>query len=188
MMILYHPPAITGSLYGDRNLADNHLILCVAWSLTCSVVKLSMSPSHFACCALPPHPPTPHPVLLLLEKLFFSSGGTPVEPSVNDFYRQASNGNISLTGEVVGPYCMPYDLNYYANHKSGMSAQEPSTRTLGQHAAEAVNRDDNLGPLTSFDNNGDSYMVRGGVTSERMLDTTCNSISFARATIGTHSL
>jgi M6 family metalloprotease-like protein len=97
---------------------------------------------------------------LLLQKLFFASGGSSGEPSVNDFYTTASNGNISLAGQVVGPYLMPYNLSYYANNNSGMSDQEPNTRTLGQHAAEAVNRDNALGRLTGFDNNGDGYMVR----------------------------
>eukprot|EP00775_Hariotina_reticulata_P010024 gene10024-10179_t len=84
------------------------------------------------------------------QNLFFSTS----ELSVNEYYKKVSNGAISMTGAVTGPYRMPFNLSYYANNESGTSLREPNARTMAQHAVEAMNADRSSGSLSHYDNNG----------------------------------
>eukprot|EP00775_Hariotina_reticulata_P009977 gene9977-10132_t len=88
------------------------------------------------------------------QKLLF----TEEELSANEYYKRVSNGAISITGAVTGPYRMPFNLSYYANNASGSSTKEPNCRTMAQHAVEAMNADRSSGSLSRYDNNGDGYM------------------------------
>ena len=117
-------------------------------------------PPTFPCLPHDPHPCLILPLLYFSQDLFFAEKGA--KASVNDFYKAASNGLISIVGQVVGPYRMPFDLKYYANNEAGGSGSEPNAGTMAQHAVEAVNRDLTTGSLAVYDNNGDGYMVREG--------------------------
>jgi immune inhibitor A len=52
------------------------------------------------------------------EDLFFSSGYKIPTGSVTDYYKEASNGAISFTGQVVGPVTLSKNMAYYANNGS----------------------------------------------------------------------
>lgn len=93
---------------------------------------------------------------MLLQNLFFSES----QLSVNEYYKKVSNGAISMTGAVTGPYRLPFNLTYYANNDSGTTEEEPNCRTMAQHAVEAMNADRSFGSLDRYDNNGDGQMVR----------------------------
>jgi immune inhibitor A len=49
------------------------------------------------------------------EDLWFSTGKIPTG-SVTEYYQEVSNGKISLTGEVVGPFTLSQNQAYYANN------------------------------------------------------------------------
>jgi len=50
-----------------------------------------------------------------MEDLWFSTGKIPTG-SVTEFYQEVSNGRISFTGEVVGPFTLSKNQAYYANN------------------------------------------------------------------------
>jgi immune inhibitor A len=51
------------------------------------------------------------------EDLWFSTGKIPTG-SVTEYYQEVSNGRISLTGEVVGPFTLSQNQAYYANNST----------------------------------------------------------------------
>ncbi|ORY55878.1 M6 family metalloprotease domain-containing protein, partial [Pseudomassariella vexata] len=71
------------------------------------------------------------------ENLFFSTGKIPTG-SVNEYYKEASGGKISLAGEVIGPYTLSHDMAYYANGQSGMAWPEPNAMTMADEAVTAA--------------------------------------------------
>ena len=103
--------------------------------------------------------------------LFFSTGVLP-HGSVREFYTEATNNLVDITGDVVGTYRMPHTLAWYANGNFGMDrppAPGGTTRArdLAQDAAVAANPDVDFKPFDN-DRNGfvDAFIVvhagRGG--------------------------
>lgn len=88
------------------------------------------------------------------DDLFFSQGKIPTG-SVNEYYREVSNGQVDIRGDVIGPFRMPQPLTYYANHKSGMGNFSPNARTMARDAATALAAGTGLG---RFDNDRDGYV------------------------------
>jgi immune inhibitor A len=93
------------------------------------------------------------------EELFFSSGVLP-NGSVKEFYEEATNNLVEITGDVVGPYRMPQDLAWYANGNFGIN--RPPTpggtsraRDLAHDAAVAADPDVDFGP---YDNDGNGFV------------------------------
>ena len=54
------------------------------------------------------------------EELFFSTGVLP-HGSVKEYYAEATDGLVDITGDVVGPYRMPHTLAWYANSNFGIN-------------------------------------------------------------------
>jgi immune inhibitor A len=86
--------------------------------------------------------------------LFFSTGVLP-NGSVREYYTEATNGLITIAGEVVGPYRMPRTMAAYAHGESGTGATEPNARTMALDAAKAANPDVNFG---LYDNDGNGFV------------------------------
>jgi immune inhibitor A len=100
--------------------------------------------------------------------LFFSTGSTIRTGSVTEYYQDVSGGEISMTGEVIGPYRMPRTIAQYANGQSGMGNTFPNTRTLGADALAAARGNINFRP---YDNDGNGYVdafvvVHAGIGAE----------------------
>lgn len=55
-----------------------------------------------------------------MEDLWFSTGKIPTG-SVTEFYKEVSNGKISLAGEVVGPFTLSKNQAYYANNSKTLA-------------------------------------------------------------------
>jgi immune inhibitor A len=85
--------------------------------------------------------------------LFFSTKKIPTG-SVNDYYKEASRGAVSFTGEVVGPITLPRKMTDYAGGQSGMGP-EPNSRTMARDAINAIKATQNL---DAYDINGDKYV------------------------------
>jgi len=113
--------------------------------LTSSIVHPPSTPAaladHNACC-----------------RIFFSES----ELSVNEYYKKVSNGAISMTGAVTGPYACLSTFHTMPTMRAGAQA-EPNCRTMAQHAVEAMNGDRSSGSLSRYDNNGDGQMVSEGL-------------------------
>ncbi len=88
------------------------------------------------------------------EDLFFSSGVHP-GGSVQEYFDEVTNGLVSLTGQVVGPYRMPRTLAAYANGASGTGNAAPNARTMARDAALAADPDVNFGP---YDNDANGFV------------------------------
>jgi immune inhibitor A len=86
--------------------------------------------------------------------LFFSTGRIPTG-SVREYFTEASNGLLTLTGQVVGPYRLPRTLAAYAGGKSGTDNPEPNARTMARDAAKLANGDVNFAP---YDNDGNGFV------------------------------
>ncbi|MFT3703243.1 MAG: M6 family metalloprotease domain-containing protein [Agriterribacter sp.] len=88
------------------------------------------------------------------EDLFFSEGVI-ATGSVKEYYKEVTNGLVTISGQVVGPYRMPKKLSQYAHGESGTGNTAPNARTLAADAAKAANPAINF---TSYDNNNDGYV------------------------------
>ena len=88
------------------------------------------------------------------DKLFFKPGGVGFG-SVSEYYKDVSHGNISLVGEVVGPFNMPHPLTYYSHGDAGRGAS-PNTQDLGDDVVNAAVS--KLGDLGPYDNDHNGYV------------------------------
>lgn len=88
------------------------------------------------------------------EDLFFSTG-VMADGSVKEYFDEVTNGLVSLTGEVVGPYRMPQSLADYANGASGTGSAAPNARTMARDAAVAADPDVNFAP---YDNDANGFV------------------------------
>jgi immune inhibitor A len=88
------------------------------------------------------------------DDLFFSEGKI-ATGSVKEYYTEVTNGLVTISGQVVGPYRMPKKLSQYAHGESGTGNASPNARTLAADAAKAANADINFG---IYDNNADGYV------------------------------
>lgn len=88
------------------------------------------------------------------EELFFSTGTLP-NGSVKEYFEEASNNLVNVTGEVVGPYRLPETLATYSNGESGIGSAMPNARTMARDAAVASDPDVDFGP---YDNDGNGFV------------------------------
>src|SRR6266487_2097780 len=85
------------------------------------------------------------------QDLFFSTGTLP-NGSVKEYYTEVTNGLVTISGEVVGPYRLPRTLAEYAHGASGIGSSLPNAATMAQDAAQAANADVDF---SLYDNNAD---------------------------------
>jgi immune inhibitor A len=88
--------------------------------------------------------------------LFFSSGVLP-HGSVRDYYNEVTNGLVSLSGDVVGPYEMPQTLAWYANNNYGIGKGGGDFRSP-QMAQDAAAQADPHVDFQPYDNDGNGYV------------------------------
>ena len=91
------------------------------------------------------------------EDLFFSTGRKIPTGSVNEYYQEASNGKISLAGEVIGRFTLSNDKAFYAHGTFGKEWPEPNSITMAEEAVTAATGKLNF---NKYDNDGNG-MVRG---------------------------
>jgi len=89
-----------------------------------------------------------------MTDIFFSTGKISTG-SVTEYYREVSNGKISLTGEVVGPVTLRQTMGYYSNNQYGRGTSEPNVQTMASEAFEAARNAVNWLP---YDNDGNGYV------------------------------
>ncbi|MEZ5864489.1 MAG: M6 family metalloprotease domain-containing protein [Geminicoccaceae bacterium] len=102
------------------------------------------------------------------EELFFSTGQV-ATGSVREYYTEATNGLVTIAGQVVGPYTLPDTLANYANGASGTGSTNPNARDMARDAAQAANPDVNF---SVYDNDGDGFVdayvvVHAGMGAEQ---------------------
>jgi immune inhibitor A len=88
------------------------------------------------------------------EELFFSEGVL-TNGSVREYFTDVTNGLVTLTGDVVGPYRLPRDMAEYANGDSGTGMVAPNARTMANDAVTAADPDIDFGP---YDNDGNGFV------------------------------
>ncbi|EON65729.1 hypothetical protein W97_04968 [Coniosporium apollinis CBS 100218] len=88
------------------------------------------------------------------QELFFSTNKM-ATGSVTEYFTEVSNGKVSLTGEVVGPFLMPRTSKQYANNNHGHGWASPNLQTLAADALGAANSQINFKP---YDNDGNGYV------------------------------
>ena len=88
------------------------------------------------------------------EELFFSTGQV-ATGSVREYYTEATNGLVTIAGQVVGPYTLPNTLANYANGASGTGNTNPNARDMARDAALAADPDVNF---SVYDNDGDGFV------------------------------
>jgi immune inhibitor A len=90
------------------------------------------------------------------KDLFFSTGVLP-HGSVKEYYREATNNLVDLTGEVVGPFQLPQTLAWYANGNFGIGRPTgtPRANIMAKDAAVAANPTVNFG---IYDNDGNGFV------------------------------
>ncbi len=88
------------------------------------------------------------------DDVFFSTGvlGT---GSVREYFDEVTNGLVTLTGEVVGPYRLPRTMAEYANGQSGTGTAAPNARTMARDALVAADADIDFGP---YDNDANGFV------------------------------
>ena len=59
------------------------------------------------------------------EELFFSTGVL-ANGSVREYFDEVTNGLVTITGQVVGPYRMPQTMAQYAHGESGTGSTRPT--------------------------------------------------------------
>src|SRR4051812_13532864 len=91
-----------------------------------------------------------------LHDLFFSTGVLP-HGSVKEYYAEATNNLISLSGDVVGPYQLPQTLAWYADNSSGLGGGGHAFRSpqMAHDAAVAADPHVNFAP---YDNDGNGFV------------------------------
>lgn len=99
------------------------------------------------------------------EKLWFEENTN----SVKDYYRDVSNGAVSIQGEVVGPLRMPRPISYYANGQNGLSDRTPNAQVMARDAAVLANKNIDF---SKYDNDKDGYVdafviIHAGSGAER---------------------
>ncbi|KAF2271922.1 M6 metalloprotease [Westerdykella ornata] len=88
------------------------------------------------------------------EELWFSTGKIPTG-SVTEYYKEVSNGQVSLTGEVVGPFTLSQNMAYYANGEYGRGWPEPNSQTMANEVLDHAIGNINFAP---YDNDGNGYV------------------------------
>ncbi len=88
------------------------------------------------------------------EDLFFSKGVVSTG-SVNEYYKEVTNGIIDIQGEVVGPYRLPKTLAQYAHGESGTGLVAPNARTMARDAFVKANP---AVDFSKYDNDGDDFV------------------------------
>ena len=88
------------------------------------------------------------------EELFFSEGIISTG-SVKEYYKEVTNGLVTISGQVVGPYRMPKKISEYAHGDSGTGNATPNARSLALDAAKAANSKINF---NTYDNDNDGYV------------------------------
>ncbi|KAF2016667.1 M6 metalloprotease [Aaosphaeria arxii CBS 175.79] len=88
------------------------------------------------------------------QDLFFSKGKVPTG-SVTEYFSEVSNGKISLTGEVVGPFTLSKPMSYYSNGNYGYGWPEPNSQTMANEALDKAIGQINFAP---YDNDGNGYV------------------------------
>lgn len=88
--------------------------------------------------------------------LFFSTGVLPTG-SVKEYYSEVTNGLVTLSGDVVGPFTMPQTLAWYANNNFGIAKGPGDFRSpqLAHDAAVAADPSVNFQP---YDNDGNGFV------------------------------
>lgn len=84
------------------------------------------------------------------KDLFFSEGKIKTK-SVTEYYQDVSGGKVSIVGTVTEPLQLPKDKAYYGNSAYGMGQQFPNTRTMADHALDALIKSGKY-PLEEYDN------------------------------------
>ncbi|KAG0621077.1 hypothetical protein M758_4G267200 [Ceratodon purpureus] len=89
--------------------------------------------------------------------------------SVNEFYKEASNNKVEISGEVVGPYRLPHPITYYANGYYGIGNYSPNSRNM---ATDAANLAKGNVDFSKYDNDGDGtvetfVIIHAGEGAER---------------------
>lgn len=74
--------------------------------------------------------------------------------SVRDYYAFASNGQLDLTSDIVGPYTSKNKMSYYGGN-SFFGGNDKNPYELFKEALEQVGKDVNL---SEYDSNGDGYV------------------------------
>lgn len=74
---------------------------------------------------------------------------------MNKYYQEVSRGEISLTGEVIGPFTLSHDLAYYANGNFGRGWPEPNSITMADEAVAAATGKINF---NKYNNNRNGYV------------------------------
>ncbi len=88
------------------------------------------------------------------EDLFFSTDVV-ATGSVNEYYKEVTNGLVEIKGQVVGPFKLPKTLAQYAHGASGMGSALPNARTMAKDAAVKANASVNF---SLYDNDGDNFV------------------------------
>ena len=88
------------------------------------------------------------------EDLFFSTGKIPTG-SVTEYYEEVSNGLVSLTGQVFGPFKLNKEASYYACGGYGRQEEAPNLRNLADDALTAAMSSINFDP---YDNDGNGFV------------------------------
>ncbi len=88
------------------------------------------------------------------QDLFFSTGVLP-NGSVKEYYTEATNGLVTITGEVVGPYRLSKTLEEYAHGEFGIGSALPNAQTMAREAAEAANA---AVDFSLYDNDGNGFV------------------------------
>lgn len=60
--------------------------------------------------------------------------------SVNDFFREASSGQLNITGDVVGPYTLSHDMAYYGKNIDGYG-NDINARDMAKEAVVLADAD-----------------------------------------------
>ncbi|MDQ6836818.1 MAG: M6 family metalloprotease domain-containing protein [Actinomycetota bacterium] len=90
------------------------------------------------------------------RNLFFSTGVLP-HGSVKEYYSEVTNGLVTLSGDVVGPFTMPQTLAWYADNNFGIGKGPGDFRSpqLAHDAAVAADPSVNFQP---YDNDGNGFV------------------------------